>query len=66
MIRVAQRPIYKPTEHFVLYTVLYEGQEKKRNKRNVTGHPAVKKCNKAKANLIETKNLVGLIPKILK
>lgn len=43
-----------------------KGQEKKQNKRDITGHPAVKTCNKAKANLTGTKNLGGLIPKILK
>lgn len=51
---------------FYIQSFTNKGQEKKWNKKNITGYPTVKKCNKAKANLTGTKNLVGLIPEILK
>lgn len=43
-----------------------KGQEKKWNKMNVTGHTAIKNFNKATVKLTGTKNLFGVIPKILK
>ena len=50
---------------YIIYSSLHRARRENKTK-GITGHLTVIKGNKTKTNLTGTKNLVGLIPKILK